>query len=120
MLDIELDMKRGVAILTPRGKLHASDFEAAADVVDPYISTHGRLKGVMILAEHFPGWENIPAFVAHMQFIRDRQEKIGRVALVSDSPLLKVLPEIASHFVTPEIRQFPGSARDEALVWLTA
>lgn len=96
MLDIELDMKRGVAALTPRGKLQASDLEAAADIVDPFILTHGGVNGVMILAEHFPGWENITAFVAHMQFIRDQQETIGRVALVSDSPLLKVLPEVTS------------------------
>lgn len=118
MLGVTLDEAKGIATLVPDGKLHASDFTYAAAVVDPYLQSHGGLNGVLVLATHFPGWEDIAGFTAHLHFVKDRQDKIKRVAFVSDSALLKLFAEIASLLVRPQVRLFPTGAGDEALAWL--
>jgi hypothetical protein len=38
--------------------------------------------------------------------------------VVSDSPVLSHLPQLASHFVAAEVRHFPQGERAGALAWL--
>jgi hypothetical protein len=52
--------------------------------------------------------------------VRDHHQKVARVAAVTDSELLKIMPHIAKHLVSAEIRQFPADQRAEALAWLEA
>ena len=42
---------------------------------------------------------------------------IRRVAVVTDSPLLELLPALARHFVKAEVRRFPFEQRDAAFDW---
>jgi len=107
----ELLRDRGILILKPEGPLRAEDFAALAGVVDPYIEQHGELKGLMIDAPSFPGWEN---------FVRDHHRQIRRIAVVSDSAFLAVAPKIASHFVSAEVRAFNAADRAPALAWIEA
>lgn len=118
MVDYELRREEGILILSPKGRLEASDFEKLAQEVDPYIEANGRLHGIMIDAESFPGWQDFAALVAHLRFVRDHHRKIEKVAVVSDSTFLTVAPVIASHFVQADLRHFSHSQRDEALAWL--
>jgi hypothetical protein len=117
-LSFELRRNEGILVLRPKGELEAGDFEKIAAVVDPYIEQSGGLKGLMILAEKFPGWEDFGALVSHMRFVKDHQEKIGRVAMVSDDKVLSMAPRLARHFVSAEVRHYPVSQKDEALEWL--
>src|SRR5512134_4038919 len=118
MLTHELLKDEGILILRPQAALEAADFEALAKEVDPYIEAHGRLRGLVIEAESFPGWSDLAALLSHFRFVRDHHRFIARVAAVSDSPLLSVAPRIASHFVSAEVRHFDFSAREQALAWV--
>lgn len=118
MLEYELLQTDGILILRPQGRLEAADFEKLAKEVDPYIEANGRLHGLMVDAEAFPGWKDFAALVAHLRFVRDHHRKIEKVAVVSDSNFLSVAPKVASHFVQAELRHFAYSQHDEALVWL--
>ena len=120
MLDVQLLHDQGVAVITPEGKLEASDFERVARDIDPFIEKHGTLNGLMIYAASFPGWEDFAALVSHIRFIKDHHRNIRRVAAVSDNEFLKIAPMIAKHFVSAEIRHFPFSERANALAWLAA
>ena len=120
MLNIQLLHDQGVAVITPEGKLEASDFERVAQDIDPFIKKHGTLNGLMIYAASFPGWEDFAALVGHIRFIKDHHRNIRRVAAVSDNELLKIAPMIAKHFVSAEIRHFPFSERANALAWLAS
>jgi hypothetical protein len=120
MLSVALDQVNGVLVLTPNGKLRSSDFTEAAAPVDRYFETHRQLNGVLVVADQFPGWEDIPAFSAHLHFVKERQDRIKRVALVSDSALLKVVPEVARFLVRPEVRHFASGERSQALAWLVS
>jgi len=118
MLNHKLLSKEGMLILEPAAPLEAADFEGLAHEIEPYIAEHGKLPGVMIHAKVFPGWVNIEAFFAHMRFIETHHQKVQRLAVVSDSLLLKELPKLAAHLVHAEVKHFPESAYEEALRWL--
>jgi hypothetical protein len=116
-LVFELDREHGVLVVEPREGLVAEDFERVAEVVDPYIESSGKLRGVVIVAEAFPGWKNLAAMSSHFRFVREHHRKIRRVAVVSDSHLLSAVPGLATAFVNAEVRGFPAAERAEALQW---
>lgn len=118
MLQHNLIEREGILVLTPQGKLAEADFAAIGKVVDPYIENKGGLRGILIDAPKFPGWDSFAALVAHLKFVKGHHQKIGKVAAVSDSTFVKVAPTIAKHFVKAEVRGFEASQRDAAMAWL--
>jgi hypothetical protein len=118
MVGYELRRAEGVLILRPEGRLEAADFGKLAREIDPYIDANGKLHGIMLDAEAFPGWKDFAALVAHLRFVRDHHRKVEKIAVVSDSDVLSVAPKIASHFVRADVRHFSRSQRDAALAWL--
>jgi hypothetical protein len=118
MIDAELFRDAGVVTLFPTGPLAERDFVELAGLVDPYIETAGRLKGLMVVAEHFPGWDSFAALLTHLRFVRSHEARVRRVAVVTDSPLLELLPALARHFVQAEVRRFAFTERAAAFDWL--
>ena len=119
MIDFELIADNGILVVKPSGPLSEADFAALAAAVDPYIAKKGKLVGLLIDAPSVPGWDGFAGLLHHFQFVRDHHRNIERVAAVTDSAFLKILPRIAEHFAHPEIRVFPGAERVQALTWLT-
>lgn len=117
-LDFVLDRLRGILILEPRGNLVASDFDRVAAEVDPYLESAGKLSGVVIVAEDFPGWHDLAAFVSHLDFIRHHHDKVRRVAVATNSRFLAALPAIAGLFLNAEVRHFAGDERDAGVAWV--
>lgn len=117
-LEFELLEDSGILILHPHGKLEAGDFQRLGEAVDPYIAKAGGLKGLMIEASSFPGWDDFSALTSHVRFVKDHQAKIRRVAFVSDAKLFAAVPKIAAVFLSAEVRRFAASERDQALLWL--
>ena len=118
MIEAKLFRAEGVVEVIPSGALRAVDFEQLAALVDPFIEANGALKGVMIVADRFPGWDNLGALIGHVRFVREHQKLVRRVATVSDGAMLTVLPQLAKHFVKAEVRHFPFAERDAAMTWL--
>ncbi|MCP3666307.1 MAG: STAS/SEC14 domain-containing protein [Gammaproteobacteria bacterium] len=118
MIKLELMEETGIAVVQPQGKLEANDFEQIAVNLDPYIESHGKLKGLMIKAQTFPGWENLSTMIKHIRFVRDHQKYIERVAMVSDDDLVQILPDIVSHFVNAGLRTFEYQQASQAMAWL--
>jgi hypothetical protein len=114
----QLLLPEGILILEPDAPLEAADFEGLAREIDPYIAEHGKLSGLMVHAKAFPGWANLEAFLAHMQFIKSHHQKIVRLAMVTDSKLLAELPKIAAHLVHVQVKHFSESQHKDALRWL--
>lgn len=120
MIDVELFRDAGVVTVFPTGPLSEADFVELAGLVDPYLEAQGALNGLMIVAAQVPGWDNLSALVRHVRFVRDHHARIRRVAVVSDSPVLELLPALMSHFVQADVRRFPFDQRDAAFDWLKA
>jgi hypothetical protein len=117
MLQHELLTDRGVLVARPRGPLSKEDFSALAADADAYIEAHGALRGLVICAEKFPGWEDLDGVIAHFRFVRGHHRNIKRVAFVSDSDVLALLPRLASHFVSAEVRHFRAGNEEDAVAW---
>ena len=118
MLRFELLRDKSILILMPDGALRKQDFERLAKEVDPFLLSKGKLAGLMIQAKAFPGWDSFAAFLSHLKFVADHHRRIERIAAVTDSGFLKVLPRIAEHFVQAKVRHFDFDKKDEALAWL--
>lgn len=120
MLDYDLDKTSGILTLEPNGPLTVEDFNAITADVDGYLSDHSNLTGILLTVAHVPGWESFSAVVQHMRFVRDHQQRISRVAVLTDNPVLKIPPQIAALFAHPEFRVFGSGDRDNAMNWLKA
>jgi hypothetical protein len=120
MIQHQLNQADGILTVVPEGPLAAEDFKALGAEVDPFIERTGGLRGIMIEAEAFPGWDGFAGLTAHLRFVRDHHRLIQRVAVVSDSAILAHLPQLASHFVAAQVRHFPHAERAAALDWLRA
>jgi len=118
MIHFELLRDAGILIVTPQGPLEKADFELVRQEVDPFIAAKGELTGLMIYAKSFPGWKNFEGFLSHLKFVGEHQRKIERVAAVSDSELLTIMPGIVAHFVHAEVKHFGFDEKERALAWL--
>jgi len=118
MIHFDLLRDRGILIVTPQGPLEKADFELVAQEVDPFIAAKGKLTGLMIYAKSFPGWKNFEGLLSHLKFVGEHQRKIERVAAVTDSEFLSIMPSIITHFVHAEVRHFGLDEKERALVWL--
>ena len=119
MIARELLRDRGILIVKPEGPLEQTDFGALAREVDPYIEAQGKLNGLLISAKSFPGWKDFAALVSHLKFVKNHHQKIKKVAAVTDSGFLSIMPHIANHFVDAEVKHFEYRDKDRALDWLS-
>jgi hypothetical protein len=119
MLSITLDKEKAIVTLEPEGALTKEDFETAVKVIDPFIEERGRLTGVIIATEKFPGWEDFSALIEHLTFIKNHHKKVKKLAFVTDTEILgKFAENIGAHFVDAEVRYFPYAQRKEAREWI--
>lgn len=118
-LGFEFLDEQSILILQPHGKLNAADFERIAGEIDPYIENAGDLKGVVIEAEHFPGWHDLSAFVAHFKFVKNHRQKVKRLAVVSNDRVMGALPHLANRFLVEDSRHFPTAKKTEAVAWVS-
>lgn len=118
MLDYSIMTPEGILVLKPDAPLSKEDFGDLGATVDAYLSDHAKLRGVLIHAKGFPGWENFGGFTAHMHFVRDHHKKVERVAVVTDSQIASIAEALGKHFTSAEIRRFPFSDEAKALDWL--
>ena len=110
----------GVMVVDIRDALRAQDFEALASTADPWIEAHGSLRGLVIHAREFPGWENLEGFVRHVRFVREHYRKIQRIALAVDSKVLTWLPKLAQRLGQVEVHSFSYADLDRAIHWAGA
>jgi hypothetical protein len=118
MISHELLRDEGILIISPEGRLESADFKRLAREVDPYITEKGKLAGLMICAEAFPGWDDVGALLSHLKFVKDHHKLIRKVAAVTDSTFLSIMPRVVDHFVSAEVRHFDYRDKDAALKWL--
>jgi SpoIIAA-like len=118
MIKTELLRDDGILIVSPVDTLEAIDFERVRLLADPHIEEHGELRGLLIDVETFPGWVDFSGMLSHLRFVHDYQQKIKRVAAITDNDILAILPQVADYFAAAEVRRFNYTERDLALNWL--
>ena len=118
MITFQILKDEGIVIIEPSSPLEHSDFEKLTKEIDHYIEEKGGVKGIIIHTKSFPGWENFAAFTDHMKFVKEHHHKVKRVAAVTDSKFLSIMPNIAKHFVAAEIKHFDYKDIGAAKQWI--
>ena len=118
MIEHTLDTAHSILYVRPKSSLEQSDFATLARTIDPYITETGDLAGLIIEISTFPGWESLGAMAAHFRFVRDHHKHIKKIGVVTDSALGKVAEQLASHFVSAEIRHFSAGELEAAKQWV--
>ncbi len=118
MIDYDLDSANSIVVVRPQSKLDKDDFAKLAAAVDPQIEAKGNLAGLIIDAPSFPGWDDFGSMVSHFRFVRDHQKHVKKVAVVTDSALGDLAEHLASHFVSAQIKHFPGGQTESARQWI--
>ena len=107
----------GVIVVEVHSAVRAQDFDALAVTADTWIEAHGELRGLVIHARSFPGWENLGGLMRHMRFIRDHHRRVERIAFAADSKLASLVPHLVEHFVKAEVKTFSHDALEAAVTW---
>jgi hypothetical protein len=118
MIRFELLRNAGVLVVEPKSALSAEDFREISRTIDPYIREKGKLKGLLIEAPSFPGWDSFGSLIDHVKFVYNHHRNVDRIAAVTDAGFLKIAPTIVQYFAHPEIRVFASGERAKALEWL--
>ena len=117
MISYELDENSGVLTVRPEGKLETQDFLTLSKVADPFIEERGRLNGIIIVTERFPGWEDFKGMIEHIKFVRNHHRNIAKVAIVTDSKIADVAESLGKHFVKASIKHFSFKDHESARRW---
>ena len=118
MIEYNLDTVHSILLVRPKSALDKSDFSELARAVDPQIEATGDLAGLIIDAPEFPGWDSFGTMVTHFRFVRDHHKRVKKVAIVTNSHIGDVAECLASHFVSAEVRHFPGGQLEQARQWI--
>ena len=118
MIKYSLDTAHSTLLVHPKSTLDKNDFSELARAVDPQIEATGDLAGVIIDAPEFPGWDSFGTMVTHFRFVRDHHKRVKKVAIVTNSRIGDVAERVASHFVSAEVRHFPGEQLEQAQRWI--
>ncbi len=103
--------------ITLPDKLNADDFRQITPQIDSLISQYGKIR-LLIDASGFNGWDNIKAFETHAGFVRDHQQKIERIAVITAHDWQHWLIGTIRIFVHPEARAYDRRQEPEALQWI--
>lgn len=117
MIKHEFLKNDGILIIEPESSLQASDFDMLSNIVDPYIKDNGKLNGLIIHTESFPGWQDFGAMLAHIKFVKEHHTHIRKVAAVADEGIIAILPTIADRFIKADVMHFGSDDLDSAIEW---
>ena len=118
MLQFEHLSDPNILVITAEGPLEEADFAKFAEQIETKRLSQRSPTRLMIRTDAFPGWDSFQAFATHLKFVSEHHQQIERIAIVTDSELLKIMPRVASVLVHPKIKQFDVGKLDEAMAWL--
>lgn len=119
-IGITLDADAGILVLEHESDraLSEDDFEAVGQAIRDYLEDHDRLRGILIHSRRFPGWQSVGALFAHLKFVNSVHDRIGKVALVTNSPMGAFADRVLDPLMLAKLRRFDYDQRDEAMAWL--
>ena len=116
---IEFKEDDNVFYIKVLGKIEQGDFEQnIREAAEDAITEYGKIRGILIDARDFEGWEDFPALMEHIGFIRELDDAVYRVAIIGDQTWQKLIPPVASLFLQPVVKRFDPEHADEATEWV--
>jgi hypothetical protein len=69
----------------------------------------------MIYSKSFPGWSDFAALIGHLKFVKEHHRRIAKIAAVTDSGFLSIIPHITKHLIDAQIIHFDYRDKQDAL-----
>lgn len=117
-IETSLDEEKGIIYFKPLGKITPEDFEYLGLLIDPYIKQKKELKGLIIDASAFDGYESFDAFISHFKFVKGHQKHIEKLAILTDSHAVIFAEKLGSIFIHAKIEHFKPSEKEKAFEWV--
>ncbi len=108
----------GVIFLDVKSPFTADDFSAIEDIINPYFSTKGELKGIIINSKKFPYWSSSENRKEYMNFAIENHHKFKRAALSMGGFFTRIVARIGRGRVHPEIKVFSYNDVEKAQEWV--
>lgn len=119
MIGLQITEQNSIIHATPLGRISESDIkDTVGPQVDKMLRRYAHIKGVLIDASDFEGWEDFSAFIAHMAFIRDHHDKIGKVAIMNCHKYRDVLQYVTALVPDTKFHFYDKQQEEEAEQWL--
>lgn len=110
----------GVVVAEADGPFRVQDVDVLAAAVDGYLADHPTLHALVVHAATVPGWANLAALRAHLQFVAHHHRRIDRVAVAVDGTVAAAAAGIAGLVAHPRIRHFAHDELEAAVAWAAA
>lgn len=118
MLYTKIDEQSEIAVLEADGPLSKDDFIRSRTTFREYISDKGKLKGLIIYTEKFPGWASFKDLPYHFLFASDHRNKAERVAFVTNSLWSTAVRWFGWILTGKETKVFNHDQLEQAKAWV--
>ena len=117
-MKIEARAGDNIFVVTPDSPITHDEIESLNREVGDYINTHDKVPNLVInAAGGIPSWKDFDALSSHIRFVRDHHRLVAKVALVTDSELIRLVRPMVDVFVAAKIRRFAANELDKACQW---
>lgn len=116
MLSIS-NTKGNLIALTVDGKISYEDIASLQPIADKLIAQHGKIR-LLANASKFEGWDSIGAMEKHMNFVKDHQEYVEKVAVITGHFWQEWFAGAMKIFLKPEIKTFKIDEQEAAKEWV--
>ncbi len=120
MIKIDLSESKKVLLVNVTTALTVKDIAEMAKAIDEHINQEDDVPNLVLQLSKMPQWDGFQALKAHFQLVKNHHQLIKKVAVVSDSRALTIMPYIMDHFITAKLRHFPENATQDAKTWAEA
>lgn len=107
----------GVVVIEVKKMLHSFDFDAVVNKVNASLAAGNELKGLVIHAHDYSGWEKLSSFFRHLQFHGDAHQQLRRVGVAGDLGVTGFAPQLSQHFLSAEVKSFGYGDLSAAIAW---
>jgi hypothetical protein len=117
MITIDFDSDTKTIHATANGKITKEDIETQArPKIEEIFNSNSSVQGSLVNASQLEGWENLDAMTTHFSFLKEYDNKLPKIALISNSMVQETLSKFSSTLVDSEVKHF--SDETEAKKWL--
>lgn len=114
----QFDEQHGVLLLDVKNPFCAEDFKAISDIIDPYYSSKGELRGLIVNSKKFPHWTSSVNRLEYIEFASNNHHKFKKAALGMGGFFIKILLRIAKSRIHPQVKMFKYQQIDQAQDWI--
>ena len=117
MITIDFNSDTNTIHATASGKITREDIEnTARPAIEKIFSSNPNVKGSLVVAKDLQGWENLEAMTTHFSFLKEYDDKLPRIALISNSIVQETLANFAPAMVKSEVEHFEDETK--AQTWI--